>query len=77
MRGEPMKISEQERRNVWLSFASAVVSTSDFLEEAIDEDHVNDIVEVADEMLDAYLSRFDEGHAEEEDEPAPRKRRKR
>jgi hypothetical protein len=69
------KISEQEQRNVWLSFASAFVSSTE--PEDLPKDVVEDAADLADMMLDAYLSRFDEGHAEEEDEPAPRKRRKR
>jgi hypothetical protein len=63
------EISEQEKRNVWLSFATAAVSgfcgksgakvSTRALETAAD---------VADEMLEQYLETFQEGYQRKEEE---------
>jgi hypothetical protein len=68
-----MKISDQEQRNVWLSFAAAVISSDPDASRCSLKDVVEDASDLADAMLDEYLSRFGDGEAEEE--PAPRKRR--
>jgi hypothetical protein len=67
------KISDLERRNAWLSFASAALaglgSDSKYELGQLEED----ATDVADNMLDEYLSRFEPGH-EPEAEPEPPKR---
>jgi hypothetical protein len=68
-----VKISDQEQRNVWLSFAAAVISSDPDASRCSLKDVVEDASDLADAMLDEYLSRFGEGEAEEEP-PQPRRR---
>jgi hypothetical protein len=72
-----MKISDQEKRNAWLSFASAAlagssegISDTDVTYEDIEEN----VVSLADDMLDAYLARFEDEGKAELDAPKRRKR---
>lgn len=67
-------ISDQEKRNAWLSFASAALAGSaDALADADIslEDIGEDACALADGMLDAYLAKF-----ESEEEPSPKRRKR-
>lgn len=72
-------MNEQEKRNVWLSFAAAAIAgRKGSLTKILDE-----AVEIADEMLDEYTEKFEgpqepevEVEDDEEEERPPRRRRR-
>jgi hypothetical protein len=70
-------ISDQEKSQVWLAFASASVSGLGADGNLTVEDVAEESEELADVMLDAYLSRFDEDYEDLEPEPKPKRRMKR
>lgn len=53
-----MKISDQEKRNAWLSFASAAIAGFGPDSEELD-DLEREVTELADGMLEAYIERFE------------------
>jgi hypothetical protein len=76
-------ISDQEKKNAWISFATGAISGSSANKTASFEDVIDDSAELADAMLEEYLARFDPnykpdegGDDEEEEEEEERPRRK-
>ncbi len=71
-----MKVSDQEKRNVWLSIYSAAVSGFASGVEEIDQDEVDDMTDSSADIADAGLSAFEEtfvggGRRDREEEPDP------
>ena len=61
-------ISEQERRNVWLSFASAAISGLGANPKKKFEAIIEDSSDLANAMLEEYLIEFEPGYEPEEEE---------
>lgn len=64
-------ISDQEKRNAWLSFASAALAGLLADADISLEDIGEDACALANGMLDAYLAKF-----ESEEEPSPKRRKR-
>jgi hypothetical protein len=77
-------ISDLEKRNVWLSFASSALSSlAGKMNKSYDlEDLEEDVLELADGLLDAFCEKFDpdyvppEPEEDDEQDEAPRQRRR-
>jgi hypothetical protein len=76
-------VSDDEERQVWLAFASAALSGLGGNPKKKFDAVLNDAADLADEMMEEYLERFEpsyerpEPEEEEEDEPPPPKRARR
>jgi hypothetical protein len=73
--GRLMTVDDQERRQVWLAFASAITASESKMD---GWELVEFAVEMADVMLDVYLERFEPGHVASypKDPPPPRKKKR-
>jgi hypothetical protein len=73
-----MEISDQEKRNAWLSFVSAAIAASG---EAIEdpkaglEGIADDACTLADILLHAYLAKFEDEDGSDDQTPVRRKKR--
>ncbi len=71
-------VSELEKRQAWLAFASAALSGVGGNPKKMFDAVLDDAVDLADEMMEEYLERFEPGYErQEEDEPPPPKRARR
>lgn len=65
---KPGVISELEERQAWLAFASAALSGLGGNPKKSFDKVLNDAVDLADEMLEEYLERYEPGYERPEDE---------
>jgi hypothetical protein len=65
---EPMKINDLEQRQAWLAFASAALSGLGGNPKKKFDQVLDDAADLADEMLNEYMERFEPGYEPEPDE---------